>query len=134
MLDEAYEMATVGRLTDRALYLHSSALPKLPPLLRVYEGSARAYVGTVDGANVVKLHRLKPAVTYMSYADFDGDPHPELTNSLRVELHTFDIKIRDFADWPDAPILYKKDELVAEDHPSHRKFSRLSAQEDRWGL
>jgi hypothetical protein len=46
---EACQRWTVGRLPPTALYIHHSALEMLDPLLRVYEGCARAYLGTVDG-------------------------------------------------------------------------------------
>ena len=134
ILGDAVEVSTVGKRTDRALYVHTSAIPYLPPVLRVYEGCARAYIGTVEGASVVKLHRLKPAVTYMTYRDFESDPHPILTESLRVELHTFDVKMRDFTEWADPPVLHRKEEYVGDDFPGRDKFARLTAREDRAGL
>jgi DNA phosphorothioation-associated putative methyltransferase len=67
--DEACRRASVGKLTPSALYVHISALPQLPPVLRVYEGCARAYIGTVEGANLIKLHRGTPQVSYLSYKD-----------------------------------------------------------------
>jgi DNA phosphorothioation-associated putative methyltransferase len=134
VLGDAFEAACVGRLTDRALFVHESAIPQLPPVLRVYEGVARAYIGAVEGANVVKLHRTKPAVTYMAYYRFDEDPHPLLHQSLRVELHTFDIKYTDFREWPDPPILSRKGELVGPEYPLRDRFTRLTRQEDRHGI
>jgi len=39
--------STIGKLLPNALYVHRDALDSLEPLLRVYEGCARAYyVGT----------------------------------------------------------------------------------------
>jgi DNA phosphorothioation-associated putative methyltransferase len=134
MLGDSFDAAAAGRLTDRALFVHESAIPQLPPVLRVYEGVARAYIGAVEGANVVKLHRAKPAVTYMAYDRFDDDPHPVLHRSLRVELHTFDVKYSDYRDWPDPPILSRKDELVGQEYPLRERFVRLSRQEDRYGV
>lgn len=58
------------------MYLHCSALESLEPLLRIYEGCARAYLGTIEDANVVKLHRFSGEVSYLAYPDFDTDPHP----------------------------------------------------------
>jgi DNA phosphorothioation-associated putative methyltransferase len=64
-VDLACRTATVGKLTPEALYVHSSALAFIPPLLRVYEGCARALVGTVGEANVIKLNRRKAKVSYL---------------------------------------------------------------------
>ncbi|MCP4548491.1 MAG: hypothetical protein GY835_18705 [bacterium] len=39
--------APVGKHTPTALYVHQSALTRLPPALRIYEGCARAFVGVL---------------------------------------------------------------------------------------
>jgi DNA phosphorothioation-associated putative methyltransferase len=52
--------APCGKLTHEALYVHISGLPQLPPLLRVYEGCARAYIGAVEGTSIIKLSRYAP--------------------------------------------------------------------------
>jgi DNA phosphorothioation-associated putative methyltransferase len=84
----------VGKLTPSALYVHESALPQLAPVLRIYEGCARAFIGSVEGANLIKMHRDSPRVSYLSYPDFDEDPHPSLRASLLVELQTFRMDLR----------------------------------------
>jgi len=35
----------------------------LPASLRVFEGCARAYIGRVEGANLIKLNRLEPRIS-----------------------------------------------------------------------
>ncbi len=55
--DEACRRATVEKLLPNALYVHRDALDSLEPPLGVYEGCARAYLGEVEGANLIKLHR-----------------------------------------------------------------------------
>ena len=49
-----------GKLLSEALYVHTVGVSMLPPLLRVYEGCARGYIGVVEDANIVKLHRPSP--------------------------------------------------------------------------
>jgi DNA phosphorothioation-associated putative methyltransferase len=63
-VDEACKRAAVGKLLPNALYVHRDALDSLEPLLRVYEGCARAYLGEVEGANLIKLHRHSGKVYY----------------------------------------------------------------------
>ncbi len=75
-VDEACRRSAVGKLLPTALYVHRTALEALDPLLRVYEGCARAYLGTLDGANLIKLHRHSGKVSYLFYPDFETDPHP----------------------------------------------------------
>src|SRR6478609_2623422 len=66
-VDEVCRRSEVGKLLPNALYVHKDALDSLDPLLRVYEGCARAYLGEVEGANVIKLHRHSGKVSYLVY-------------------------------------------------------------------
>ena len=124
----------VGKLTPSAIYVHESALDSLPPLLRLYEGCARGYIGRVDGANLIKLHTGEPRVSYLSYPDFDSDPHPALVEGLMVNLQTFRVREREYRGSRNPPILHRKETFVAADYPLHGKFSRLTRQEEAKGL
>ena len=46
------------------------------PLLRIYEGCGRAYLGEVEGANIIKIHRRSGKLSYLNYPDFETNPHP----------------------------------------------------------
>jgi len=131
---EAIRGSPVGKSPGTSLYVHADALHLLPPLLRVYEGCARAYIGDVEGANVVKLSCKKPQVSYLSYPAFDSDPHPALAGSLAVPLRSLEVGYRDYSDSENPPILHRKESFLASDDPRREKFERLSQQEDRWGL
>ena len=130
----AAQSSKVGKLTPSAIYVHESALDSLPPLLRLYEGCARCYIGRVDGANVIKLHTGEPRVSYLSYPEFDSDPHPALAEGLMVHLQTFRVREREYRGSYNPPILHRKETFVAPDHPLHAKFSRLTRQEEAKGL
>ena len=75
-VDQACQRSPVGRLTSNALFVHKSAVAALEPALRIYEGCARAYLGEIDEANVVKLHRFSGKVSYLACPDFDTAPIP----------------------------------------------------------
>lgn len=126
--------AAVGKLLPTARYVHVSAIGELPTLLRVYEGCARSYAGTVDGANIVKLARGEPKVSYLSYPRFESDPHPSLTASTSVRLQTFKIRDRSFVGQGNPPILHRKEALLGQDHPLREKFARLTRSEEAHGL
>jgi hypothetical protein len=79
--------AVVGKLTPSALYIHTSALSQLPPILRIYERCARTYIGTAEGANLIKLHRGISQVSYLAYPDFERAP-PELHGFAHQRLLT----------------------------------------------
>lgn len=130
----AARSATVGKRMPQALYLHVDAVESLSPVLRVYEGCARRFVGGAEGANLVKLGLFEPAISYLSYPDFERDPHPALARSLRVHLQSFRVKAQDFTRRDSPPILHRKELFVMDDHPMRPKFARLTAQEEKWGL
>jgi DNA phosphorothioation-associated putative methyltransferase len=133
-IDAACRQAPYGKLTPEALYVHITGLQTLSPILRVYEGCAQGYIGAVEGANVVKLDRRKPKISYLSYPNFDNDPHPTLTESLVVQLQDFKVRYYDYRDSESPPILHRKEAFVPTSHPSRGKFERLTRQEERWGL
>ena len=123
-----------GKLTADALYVHVDAIPRLDTCLRIYEGCARGYLGLVEGANIVKLHRQEPMVSYLSYPDFDKIPHPALIGSLSLKLSNAAVRYLDYSSSENPPILHRKEEFLAPDDPRREKFSRLTNQEERQGL
>ena len=129
-VSKAASRSAVGKRTPSAIYVHESALDSLPPLLRLYEGCARGYIGRVEGANVIKLHTDEPRVSYLSYPEFESDPHPALASSMTVHLQTFRVRERDYTTSQNPPILHRKETFVASDHPLHAKFARLTRQEE----
>ena len=131
LVDEACRKSQVGKLTPGALYVHSSAISHLSPVLRIYEGCARAYIGAVEGANIIKLHRRQPQISYLAYPEFERDPHPTLFASLIVPLQTFHIQYREYTDSKNPPILHRKEEFVSTEHPLRPKFARLTRQEEQ---
>ena len=133
-IDAACKAARIGKLMPTAMYVHVSALPLLPPLLRVYEGCGRVLTGTVPGTAVVKMHRFEPKISYLAYPNFDSEPHPELLSSVRVHLRNWDLKFREFRDSDNPPVLHRKDDLVGTDYPMYRDFFNLTRQEEAAGL
>jgi len=133
-IDAAVRSSAVGKLTGNALYVHVDALHLLSPVLRVYEGCARNYVGVVERANLIKLHRDEPRISYLYYPGFDRHPHPALHGSFVVGLQTLDAKYRDYSQSENPPILHRKEEFLGPDDPRRQRFAHLTAQEERRGL
>lgn len=134
VVETACQVSEIGKLTPGALYVHESALDALSPLLRLYEGCARGYLGRIDGANLIKLHREEPKISYLSYPTFETDPHPAIASSTTVHLQTFRVNVRDFRSYRNPPILHRKELFVHKDHPLYAKFERLTRIEDQKGL
>jgi DNA phosphorothioation-associated putative methyltransferase len=133
-IDAACQRSPVGKLLPNALYVHRSALDALEPLLRIYEGCGRAYLGEIDGANVVKLHRFSGKLSYLAYPDFDTDPHPALARCVKLSLRTRQLECYDYTASANPPVLHRKETFLPPDHPLHAKFARLTQQEEEHGL
>lgn len=134
LIDAACRDSKVGKLTGNALYVHTSALGELEPVLRVYEGCARFLLGDIEGVNVIKLARKVGAVSYLVYPGFQTVAHPELASAYRVELRNLTARFEDFSGRDNRPVLHRKELMLSPSHPLHRRFERLTLQEERAGL
>jgi DNA phosphorothioation-associated putative methyltransferase len=114
--------------------VHREAFDSREPLLRVYEGCARADLGDVEGANVIKLHRHSGRVSYLVYPEFESDPHPALLRSVRLSLRTRELHCHDYAASTNPPVLHRKEAFLPSDHPLCARFARLTRQEEKHGL
>jgi DNA phosphorothioation-associated putative methyltransferase len=133
-VDLAACASPVGKLTPSALYVHHTALGDLPPVLRVLDGCAKILAGTIPGANLIKINREQPLVSYLTYSTFDTNPHPVLATAVTVNLRKLTVDRRDYRVSANPPLLHRKEEFIAEDHPLRERFTRLTMQEVRCGL
>ena len=124
----------IGKQLNNAIAVHVSALEKLPPLLRLYEGCASRNFYRLENANIVKLYYNKPKITYLVYPEFDTIAHPSLQATLEVDLHNLSVTYHDISDETNPLILHQKDSLVAPDYPSYQQFVRLTKKEQKSGL
>lgn len=127
------ETSPVGKKLPDALYVHCSAEEQLPPVLRLLLFAARQVVGDVD-YNIAKISSDGRSVSFLSYADFEDNPHPALQHSVRVYLPRAEYTIRNYSSSDNPPILHRKELLVDSLHPMYRVFRALSAEEGRLGL
>jgi DNA phosphorothioation-associated putative methyltransferase len=133
-IDAAFSTSPVGKLTPAGLYVHRTALSELPPVLRIYEGCAQVLIGQIEGANVIKLHRNRFAISYLYYPEFDTDAHPALSGSAIVYLGTHDVRFRDYSEADNPPILHRKETFVAPNYPLREQFAKLTHAEESLGL
>jgi DNA phosphorothioation-associated putative methyltransferase len=133
-IDDACKRSPVGKLLPNALYVHRSALNALEPLLRIYEGCGRAYLGEIEGANIIKLHRFSGKISYLAYPTFDIEPHPVLARSVKLSLRTRQLDCYDYTTSDNPPVLHRKEAFLHREHPLFEKFAKLSMQEQEHGL
>ena len=133
-IDDACKESSIGKLLPKALYVHRDAIHSLEPQLRIYEGCARNYIGDIEDANIVKIHRHSGKVSYLCYPDFNKDPHPALVRSFKVNLRSLDTHCYDYSTSANPPILHRKETFLEETDSRYQKFSKLTRQEERKGL
>jgi DNA phosphorothioation-associated putative methyltransferase len=133
-IDEACKQSKVGKLLPDDLYVHRSAKESLAPILRIYEGCGQAYLGEVEGANVIKIHRRTGKLSYLSYPGFETDPHPALACCVKLNLRTRQIECYDYGQSANPPVLHRKESFLHADNPLREKFARLTRQEEKAGL
>lgn len=133
-IDEACKRATVGKLLPDDLYVHPTALGALEPLLRIYEGCGRAFLGEIEGASLIKIHRRTGKLSYLVYPEFDDDPHPALHRCVKLNLRTRQIECYEYGESSNPPVLHRKETFLAPDHPLREKFAKLTEQEEKNGL
>jgi DNA phosphorothioation-associated putative methyltransferase len=134
LIDLACQTSAVGRLTSNALYIHRSAVSSLAPILRVFEGCARAYLGDVEDANVVKLHRFSGKVSYLAVPQFDTHPHPPVRRTIKLSLRHLALQCIDHTENKNPLLLDRKERMIESDHPWYPRFSRVTLQEFQHGL
>src|SRR5205823_8964190 len=101
-------------------FIRRDSMDALEPVLRVYEGCARALLGEVEGANVIKLHRYSGKVTYLVCPALDRDPDPTLELRIKVTLPTLSIDVFDYSRREDPPRLGVEPRLLARSRRSRR--------------
>jgi DNA phosphorothioation-associated putative methyltransferase len=124
----------VGKLLPDALYVHVSALESLDPLLQRYESEAREIATLPEGITLVKFNLEKPSISYLSYLEFDSDPHPALQSSIQVNLQSREVNHRDYGAVDNPFILHRKETFVTTDYPHYQQFAALTRQEEALGL
>jgi len=128
------QRSKVDKLLPDALYVHISALASLDPLLQEYERKAREIAFPPEQITLVKFNLGKPSISYLSYPEFDSDPHPALQFSLQVNLQTREVNHRNYGNADNPFILHRKETFVTLDYPHYQRFATLTRQEEALGL
>ncbi|AKG22279.1 DNA phosphorothioation-associated putative methyltransferase [Calothrix sp. 336/3] len=128
------DKSKIGKRTRGALYIHTSALQELDPLLRIYESCGSRTIGRVDGATLIKFSTEESRISYLFYPDFDTDAHPALQESISIDLKTREIMRRRYKNHRNPPILHRKETFVTPSYPHYQEFFQLTQQEVDLGL
>ncbi len=123
-----------GHKDEQALYVHSSLVRELHPILRVYMGCAELLCGAVKDADIVKIHKHSGKITLLFYDDFFGKPLPELHTRVKVNLRTQEVDVFHHRSDVRQELLFFQERYVAPDHPDQERWAALSQALQDLGL
>lgn len=107
----------LGWLEDNhSLQLHSSLVPRLPALLRIYIGCATILLGDLADFDLVKVHIRSGKLSVLKYADFEMSPLPRLVQRIKIRLRELDLDIFEYGseDYP-SPLMFWKSRFINEE-------------------
>jgi len=112
---DAALQAFIGPVSSCPTISTPTAAPWIPlsRCCAIYEGCGRAYLGEVEGVNVIKIHRRSGKLSYLSYPAFDSDPHPALLRCIRLNLRTRQLDCTDYSKSENPPVLHRKETFPA---------------------
>ncbi|MGK7921383.1 MAG: DNA phosphorothioation-associated putative methyltransferase [Trichodesmium sp.] len=134
LIRKCCQNSSIGYKSANYLLVHVSAVAKLDPLLRLYEGCANRTLGRLDGATIVKFNYKLPIISYLFYPDFDRVAHPVLHTTMNIDLRDLSVNYENYTNEYNPPILHRKDALVTPDYPDYQKFAKLTQEEEDRGL
>jgi DNA phosphorothioation-associated putative methyltransferase len=123
-----------GKKLPDAIYLYRPRKADVPS--SIWETISRAEVaGQPDPSwNLLKIHTDQVAITFLTYPEFDNDPHPALAESTKINLNTGSIVQIDFRQRVNPPILHRKETLLPPNDRRISCYANLTKQEEAAGL
>lgn len=114
------------------MMFHSSALEKLPPILRCFVACSEVLYGDVSVADLIKIHISSGKLTLQFYEDF-SKPLPVLKQRVKIDMRA--LRVNNFEqEEADRQFLYLKSLYLPEDHPDYEDQSRFDRALMKLGL
>ena len=123
-----------GKRLPSALYVYRDAATRLGEPLDGFLATLEQRYGIPAGFNLLKLRTNELKISFLSYPDFESDPHPALRQAITIDLVTGKARHSDYADNLNPPILHRKETFLPADHPLWKRFRALTQAEESAGL
>jgi DNA phosphorothioation-associated putative methyltransferase len=120
LIEEASRAAStsgLGYMEENSHHIHTSLVPLLPPVLRVFVGCASAMAGDLAAYDLAKIHIGSGKVTLLQYDDFMGKPLPSLKQRVKVRLKDQEIDVFEYGERFESTLLFRKSRYINEDFP-----------------
>jgi DNA phosphorothioation-associated putative methyltransferase len=121
----------VGKKVGGALYLHRSALRKMPLEYRANVKKASELAG-VSAFNVIKFKA--DTISLLLYEDFDSASFPALLEAHTIDLSEESVTRSIYRGSDNPPILHRKELLLLPDDPRREMFASLTKSLEALGL
>lgn len=128
------EALPFGKRLPGAIYLFRPGPDDLPPML--WQTIRRAEIATRPDPswNLLKIHLNQCALTFLTYPDFDSDPHPALAEATKINLNSGSILRTDYRGRANPPILHRKETFLRPTDSRIPGYAALTKQEEEAGL
>jgi DNA phosphorothioation-associated putative methyltransferase len=123
-----------GKKLPTSVYLARSASALLASELIESVRRAEAAAKPEPSWNLLKLHTDQFAISFLSYPDFDNDPHPYLAEATKINLNTGSVVRTDYRGRSNPPILHRKESFLPPGDPRLSQLCALTRQEEQEGL
>ena len=134
LIDLAACSSPVGKLTPSALYIHRSAMPLLPPLLRLYEGCAQALVRNRRRSQHHQAVRDRPAGLLPVLPALRPRRSPHALRGCHGQPKQAHRRLPGLQPFRQPALLHRKEEFIAADYPRRALWEKLTHAEIRAGL
>lgn len=124
----------LGKRLNDAIYIHVDSLLGCCDRLRDFVEEIRNRARVDSAFNVIKFSLSGFRISFLLYAAFFENPHPELRSSTSVNLTTGKARKHDYQHSSNPPILHRKEALLDPAHPLINEFKALTAEEEAVGL
>lgn len=123
-----------GKCLPQARYLFRPKGGDVPDQLLAEIHRAEVAARPDPSWNLLKIHTDQFALTFLSYPDFETDPHPALAEASKINLNTGSVVRTDYRARTNPPILHRKETFLPPGDGRIAALSALTAQEEAAGL
>jgi DNA phosphorothioation-associated putative methyltransferase len=125
----------LGKQLPDAVYVHTSALDKVPPELAAHVARAVAALELDKKEwNVIKFFKRDHKVALLNYPRFFEDAYPALDHAYTLDLERGTCRESEYLKSDNPPILHRKETFLKADHPSIPLFEAITREGEEAGL
>ncbi len=123
-----------GKKLNHSLYILEESLQIVDVELYKFIADLKTRVEAGSEYNIIKFFTNEFKISWLSYPDFFNVPHPGLKKSLTLNIATGKTRKFNYDKSINPPILHRKKTFLHPDHPQIEAFSKLTKQEESYGL